>query len=107
MEAPETRYVAMGDADVAYQVVGDGPLDLLYCYGLGSHVEVYWDTPAAAGLLTSLATFSRLIFFDRRGTGASDVVSLKPRSTAEHGSSVLPVQHCESDVLTSPDGGEF
>jgi class 3 adenylate cyclase/pimeloyl-ACP methyl ester carboxylesterase len=76
MEAPETRFVTVGDADVAYQVVGDGPIDLLYCYGLGSHVEMFWDTPGASDLLPRLATFSRLIFFDRRGTGASDSVSL-------------------------------
>jgi pimeloyl-ACP methyl ester carboxylesterase len=77
MEAPETRYVAVGDADVAYQVVGEGPLDLLYCYGLGSHVDYFWDIPESAEFLKRLASFSRLLFFDRRGTGASDGV---PRS---------------------------
>jgi class 3 adenylate cyclase len=75
MEVPETRYVAVGDADVAYQVVGDGPMDLLYCYGLGSHVELMWDVPAGAACLAGLATFSRLILFDRRGLGASDGIS--------------------------------
>jgi len=75
MERPETRYVAVGDADVAYQVVGDGPFDLLYCYGMGSHVELFWDSPGTAELLPRLASFSRLIFFDRRGTGVSDGVS--------------------------------
>ena len=74
MEAPETRYVAVGEADVAYQVVGDGPVDPLYCYGLGSHVELSWYSPGWAELLPRLASFSRLIFFDRRGTGASDGV---------------------------------
>jgi hypothetical protein len=48
MEAPETRYVAVGDADVAYQVVGQGPLDLLYCYGLGNHIENRWEVPGNA-----------------------------------------------------------
>jgi pimeloyl-ACP methyl ester carboxylesterase len=75
MGAPQTRYVAVGDADVALQVVGDGPVDLLYCWGLGSHIELCWDSPGWAGLLPCLASFSRLIFFDRRGTGASDGVS--------------------------------
>jgi class 3 adenylate cyclase len=75
MEAPETRYVAVGDSDVAYQVVGNGPVDLLYCYGLGSHIELSWNSPTSAELLPRLASFSRLIFFDRRGTGASDGVS--------------------------------
>jgi class 3 adenylate cyclase len=74
MDAPETRYVAVGDAHVAFQVVGDGPIDLLYFYGLGSHVDSFWDMPEAAEFLTRLASFSRLLFFDRRGTGASDAV---------------------------------
>ena len=83
MEAPETRYVAVGEADVAYQVVGDGPLDLLYCYGLGSHIENTWEVPGNAEYLNGLAAFSRLIFFDRRGTGASDGVSLNAMPTWE------------------------
>jgi class 3 adenylate cyclase len=83
MEAPETRYVAVGDADVAYQVVGEGPLDLLYCYGLGNHLELAWDVPGIAEFMSNLATFSRLIFFDRRGTGASDGVPLNAVPTWE------------------------
>jgi class 3 adenylate cyclase len=67
-------YVAVGEADVAYQVVGDGPVDLLYFYGLGSNIEVFWGVPEFAEFLKRLASFSRLIFFDRRGTGASDGV---------------------------------
>jgi class 3 adenylate cyclase len=83
MDTPETRYVPVGDADVAYQVVGDGPIDLLYCFGLGSHIEVAWEVPRNIEFLTSLAAFSRLIFFDRRGTGASDGVSFKAMPTWE------------------------
>ena len=83
MERPDTRYVAVGDADVAYQVVGDGPLDLLYCYGIGSHIELSWDIPVIAELLTGLAAFSRLIFLDRRGTGASDPISPNAMPTWE------------------------
>ena len=75
MDQPETRYVAVGEADVAYQVVGDGPIDLLLIYGLGSHIEMFWDSPGPGELLPRLASFSRLIFFDRRGTGASDGVA--------------------------------
>jgi hypothetical protein len=45
MDAPETRYVTVGSADVAYQVLGDGDIDLLYCYGLGSHLEMFWEVP--------------------------------------------------------------
>ena len=47
MDIPETRYVAVGDADVAYQVLGDGPLDLLYFYGLGTQLDLLWDMPEA------------------------------------------------------------
>ena len=78
MTQPETRYVAVGDADVAYQVRGDGPTDLLFCYGLGSHVEFNRLVPPVAAFLNRLASLFRLIIFDRRGTGASDGV---PRSS--------------------------
>ncbi|MBA3654330.1 MAG: adenylate/guanylate cyclase domain-containing protein [Actinobacteria bacterium] len=83
MDAPETRYVAVGDADVAYQVVGDGPLDLLYCYGLGGHIEHWWQAPLPAEFLKRLASFSRLLFFDRRGIGASDGVPRNAMPTWE------------------------
>ena len=83
MEPPETRYVDVGDADVAYQVVGVGPLDLLFCYGLGSHIEHCWEVPGLSEYLNGLARFSRLIFFDRRGTGASDGVPLSAMPTWE------------------------
>jgi class 3 adenylate cyclase len=72
-EPPETRYTRIGDADVAYQVVGDGPVDLVYCRG-AQHLEVMWEHPALADFLGRLASFSRLILFDRRGWGASDPV---------------------------------
>jgi class 3 adenylate cyclase len=72
MDAPETQYVNVGDADVAYQVLGDGSFDLLYCIGMGSHIELLWDLPHAADFFKRLASFSRLILFDRRGMGASD-----------------------------------
>ena len=82
-EAPETRYVAVQDADVAYQVVGDGPIDLLYFAGLGSHVDLLWDYAPSAAYFRRLATFCRLILFDRRGAGASDAVPHSPISTWE------------------------
>jgi class 3 adenylate cyclase len=72
MERPQTRYVAVGDDnDVAYQVFGNGPTDLLYFHGLGSHFEHFWDLPSYARLLLRLAAFNRVILFDRRGTGGS------------------------------------
>jgi class 3 adenylate cyclase/pimeloyl-ACP methyl ester carboxylesterase len=78
---PKTRYASVGDADVAYQVVGDGPLDLVLFYGLGSHIELLWDW--AAPFFDRLATFSRLVLFDRRGTGSSDPVPLNAIPTWE------------------------
>lgn len=74
-DSPVTRYVEVGDADVAYQVVGDGEIDLLYFYGLGSHLELLRLTPGWNDFLGRLTAFSRVILLDRRGTGASDGVS--------------------------------
>jgi len=83
MDIPETRYVAVGDADVAYQVLGDGPLDLLYFYGLGTQLDLLWDMPDVADYMRRLASFCRLILFDRRGTGASDRVPVGALPTWE------------------------
>jgi pimeloyl-ACP methyl ester carboxylesterase len=71
---PETRYVKSGDAHIAYQVVGDGPVDLMVVRGYISHVEVAWESPALASFYRRLASFCRLILFDKRGTGLSDRV---------------------------------
>src|SRR5690242_19051096 len=78
-----TRYVPVGDADVAYQVLSDGPVDLLFCYGLGSHIELNRQIPTVAQFHDRLAAFSRLITFDRRGLGASDGVPLNAVPTWE------------------------
>ncbi len=83
METPETRYVDSGDGQVAYQVVGSGPLDLVVGWGLGSQVDLIWDIPAAAHFLERLASFTRLIQFDRRGTGASDAMAHESAPTWE------------------------
>jgi class 3 adenylate cyclase len=72
---PETRYARSGDVYIAYQVVGDGPRDLVFIPPFVSHIELYWDEPALAQFLLRLASFSRLILFDKRGTGLSDRVS--------------------------------
>jgi pimeloyl-ACP methyl ester carboxylesterase len=70
----ETRYAKSGDLNIAYQVVGEGPLDLLYVPGWVSNVEAMWEEPTMARLLGRLASLSRLILFDKRGTGLSDRV---------------------------------
>jgi class 3 adenylate cyclase len=68
----ETRYTRSGALWIAYQVVGDGPFDLLWAPGYMSHVEQNWTWPAYGAFLERMASFSRLILFDRRGTGLSD-----------------------------------
>jgi pimeloyl-ACP methyl ester carboxylesterase len=71
---PETHYTRSGDVNIAYQVVGDGPIDLVYVPGWVSNVELMWEEPELAGFLRRLSSFSRLILFDKRGTGLSDRV---------------------------------
>ncbi len=75
---PETRYAKSGDLSIAYQVVGDGPRDLIFAPGFVSHIEVAWEEPTVVGFLERLASFSRLILFDKRGTGLSDPVPEPP-----------------------------
>ena len=70
----ETRYARSGDISVAYQVVGEGPFDVILVPGFVSHVELVWSVEARASMLLQLASFSRLILFDKRGTGMSDRV---------------------------------
>ncbi len=72
--APTTRYARSGDASIAYQVVGDGPLDLLFVAGWLTQLEQLWEAPANRRFLERLTTFSRLIMFDSRGTGMSERV---------------------------------
>ena len=73
--APETRYARRGDLHLAYQVLGQGPLDLLLVDQWFSHMEAQWDVEPMATFRERLATFGRLIMFDKRGTGLSDPVS--------------------------------
>jgi class 3 adenylate cyclase/pimeloyl-ACP methyl ester carboxylesterase len=72
--APVTRYARSGEASIAYQVVGDGPLDMLFLPGWISQIEQLWEAPANRRFLERLAAFSRLILYDSRGTGLSDRV---------------------------------
>jgi pimeloyl-ACP methyl ester carboxylesterase len=69
---PDTRYAKSGDVNIAYQVVGDGPLDLVLVPGFISHLELDWQGPGYAHMLERLSSFARLIRFDKRGTGLSD-----------------------------------
>src|ERR671926_1779719 len=69
---PQTRYARSGDVNIAYQVLGDGPLDLVFVMGWVSHLDYFWHEPRFARFLRRLASFSRVILFDKRGTGLSD-----------------------------------
>jgi pimeloyl-ACP methyl ester carboxylesterase/DNA-binding CsgD family transcriptional regulator len=71
---PETRYAKSGDVRIAYQVIGHGPLDLVFVPGFMSNLDVQWEDPGFAHLLNRLSAFTRLILFDKRGTGLSDRV---------------------------------
>ena len=83
MDVPETRYVRSGEASIAYSVIGDGPIDLVYLPGFISHVELLWDYEPSARFLRRLASFSRLVVVDRRGTGLSDRMSADDQPSLE------------------------
>jgi pimeloyl-ACP methyl ester carboxylesterase/DNA-binding CsgD family transcriptional regulator len=74
VQPPEIRYAKNGDIRIAYQVVGHGSLDLVFVPGFISNLEVHWEDPGYAHLLRRLSAFTRLILFDKRGTGLSDRV---------------------------------
>ena len=80
---PETMYARSGDVNIAYQVIGNGPLDLVFVMGWVSHLEYFWREPNFARFLLRLASFSRLILFDKRGTGLSDRVPINELPTLE------------------------
>lgn len=68
---PVTRYADSGGVNIAYQVVGGGTLDLVYVMGWVSTLDGFWEEPSYARFLQRLASFTRLIHFDKRGTGLS------------------------------------
>ena len=72
---PDTRYAKSGDLNIAFQVLGEGPPDIVAVPGFVSHVEAGWEWPYLSRYLHRLATFSRLVIFDKRGTGLSDPVT--------------------------------
>src|SRR5512134_1003240 len=75
---PQTKYARSGDVNIAYQVVGDGPIDVVFVMGWVSNIDEFWKEPSFARFLERLAGFSRLIVFDKRGTGLSDRVTELP-----------------------------
>jgi pimeloyl-ACP methyl ester carboxylesterase/class 3 adenylate cyclase len=75
MDMPETQYAKSGDTYIAYQVMGEGPFDVVFVPGFVSHVELHMELPLSASFFSRLASFCRLIRFDKRGTGLSDRIS--------------------------------
>jgi pimeloyl-ACP methyl ester carboxylesterase len=78
VEVPDVQYAKSGDVNIAYQVTGEGPFDLVFVPGYVTHLELHWAIPSFAPFLVRLSSFSRLIRFDKRGTGMSDRVSGAP-----------------------------
>ncbi|HEV7586174.1 MAG TPA: adenylate/guanylate cyclase domain-containing protein [Solirubrobacteraceae bacterium] len=106
--APVTRYARSGEASIAYQVVGDGPLDMLFLPGWISQIEQLWEAPANRRFLERLAAFSRLILYDSRGTGLSDRVleAYTLEQEAKDAVAVLDAARSErTAVLTYSVGG--
>ena len=79
------HYARSGEVNIAYQVIGDAPLDLVFVMGWVSHLEYFWAEPSFARFLTRLRLFARLIIFDKRGTGLSDRVPLTADARAADG----------------------
>jgi class 3 adenylate cyclase len=98
--APQTRYLLSGDHHIAYQVVGEGPIDLVYVPSWISQIEHYWDEPTVASHFRRLASFSRLITFDRRGTGLSDPVE-RPPTLEEQMDDVVAVMDAAGSELAA------
>ena len=108
---PHTRYVDVGGTEVAYQIVGQGPPDVIWVAGF-SHVDLAWEDPVWAAFLERLASFSRLILFDRRGMGASGAIPDSAMPTWEEWAddvrAVLDAAGSERTVvLAENDGGSI
>jgi class 3 adenylate cyclase len=106
--APVTRYARSGEASIAYQVVGDGGLDLLFLTGWITQIEQLWEAPANRRFLERLAAFGRLILFDSRGTGLSDRVLVEYSVEQEAQDAIAVLDACGSEraaVLTYAVGG--
>src|SRR6478736_7011290 len=71
---PETSYAKCGDLSLAYQVFGDGPVELVWAGSFTSHVELFWTMPEFGSLMEQLGTFARVLLFDKAGAGLSDPI---------------------------------
>jgi class 3 adenylate cyclase len=98
---PETRYAKGPEGNIAYQVVGEGPTDLVIVPGWFSHVDLLWGDPGWAAFVGELASFARVILYDKRGTGLSDPVAEAPTldGRADDLSAVLDAAGCDRAAL--------
>jgi class 3 adenylate cyclase len=111
-QVPDTRYAQSAGVNVAYQVVGHGPVDVVYVPGWVSHVELAWELPELAAGFERLASFSRLILFDKRGTGMSDPVPADQLPTLEQRMddvrAVMDAVACErAAIFGASEGGNM
>jgi pimeloyl-ACP methyl ester carboxylesterase/class 3 adenylate cyclase len=106
-DIPETRYAKSGDVSIAYQVIGDGPLDLVFAPGFVTNIEIGWSVPRRAEFLEGLASFARLIQFDKRGTGMSDRVRDEPtlETRMDDLRAVMDAARSERAALLGVDSG--
>lgn len=109
---PETKYARSGDCYIAYQVLGSGPVDIVFFGPLVGHVELIWDDPPASRFLRRLASGARLILFDKRGTGMSDPVPSHEALTLDQRQedvlAVMDAAGSERAVLVgSSEGGQL
>ncbi|HEX9351328.1 MAG TPA: adenylate/guanylate cyclase domain-containing protein [Gaiellaceae bacterium] len=106
---PETRYAKTGDIHIAYQVFGDGPVDMVLAAEFWHSIEVQWDQPDLAAFLERMGSFARLISFDQRGSGVSDPVSLRELTSLDLWMDdinvVMDEVEAESAVLYGIGGG--
>ncbi|HEX2488088.1 MAG TPA: alpha/beta fold hydrolase [Blastocatellia bacterium] len=109
LDVPEVHYARSGEVNIAYQVVGDGPFDLVFVMGWISHLEYFWSEPSFARFLRRLAGFARVILFDKRGTGLSDRVPLEQLPTLEQRMddvrAVMEAVGCDRAVLCGVSEG--
>jgi pimeloyl-ACP methyl ester carboxylesterase len=107
VQTPETRYAQSGDVNIAYQVIGDGPIDLVYMPGFISHVELSWGLPGRGEFLSALGEFARVIQLDKRGTGMSDRVRDLPTidTLVQDVCAVMDAAESERAVLFGVDAG--
>ena len=102
-EIPETRFTRSGDADIAYQVWGAGPGDMVAIAGLTNHLDVMWELPEYAAFLDRLGSFRRVIMFDKRGTGMSDRVPGVP-AVEQHVQDALAVMDATGSARADVQG---